>query len=214
MKSTNRHILTSAICLMYAADTATATASAPATGTKPQVPGTAPTPDAPKAKPEPTVHPKLLAAIKGYDEHVQQAESYYVEMIELIQVNKIARADVVATLMKARGITFEGAQSQYSRMKNIWQDPTILAKLKSGEITLKMAREATTKKQNNPAAGNAVAGTGEAGEGGGATASKETKEARYSRAQKALVAAVKENGFDKKSAILSFEAELTAAGIK
>jgi hypothetical protein len=125
-------------------------------------------------------------------------------MIELIQTEKIPRADVVQTLMKARKITFETAQSQYSRMKGIWQDPKVLQQLKAGEITLKVARESTKKTQANPAAGNAS-------EGG---ASKETKEARYERARKAHVAAVKECGFDLRSAMLSFEADLKGAGIK
>ncbi len=185
--------------LMLAADKggATGTATSPA-----------PQPDA-KAKnaPEPKVHQKLLNAVQKYDEHVQEAESYYVEIIELIQTEKIPRADVVQTLMKARKITFETAQSQYSRMKGIWQDPKVLADLKSGAITLKVAREATKKSQANPAAGNATT------EGAGG-ASKETKEARYERSRKAHVAAVKECGFDLRSALVSFEADLKAAGIK
>jgi hypothetical protein len=159
--------------------------------------------------PQPQVHPKLLEAVQGYDKHVQEAETYYVQMIELVLEHKINRADVVATLMRARGITFETAQSQYSRMKNLWSDPTILQKLKNGEITLKVAREATTKKQANPASG----GTTTAGTDGGKT-SAETKEARYERARKAHTQAVKECGFDLKSAMMSFEADLKQAGVK
>jgi hypothetical protein len=185
--------------LLLAADKGGATGTA----TSPK-----PAPDAKtKNAPEPKVHAKLLNAIQKYDEHVQEAESYYVEMIELIQTEKIPRADVVQTLMKARGITFETAQSQYSRMKGIWQDPKILEQLKNGEITLKVARDSTKKSQSNPASGNATA----QGAGG---ASKETKEARYERARKAHVAAVKECGFDLRSALVSFEADLKTAGIK
>lgn len=170
-----------------------ATSPAPQTDTK-----------AKTAAPEPKVHTKLLNAIQKYDEHVQEAESYYVEMIEIIQTEKIPRGDVVQTLMKARKITFETAQSQYSRMKGIWQDPKVLSDLKSGAITLKIAREATKKTQANPANANA----------GGEGATKETKEARYERARKAHVAAVKECGFDIRSAMVSFEADLKSAGIK
>lgn len=128
-------------------------------------------------------------------------------MIETVLTEKISRADVVATLMKARKVTYETAQSQYSRMKNIWSNPDILAQLKAGEITLKVAREATTKKQADPAGANATAPAG------GKT-SNETKEARFERAKKAHVASVKECGFDLKSSMLSFEADLKAAGIK
>lgn len=188
----------SMICLAADKGGAVATGPAPATGSP------APKPDARVKPPEPKVHPKLLNAIQKYDEHVQEAETYYVEMIELIQTEKISRGDVVQTLMKARKITFETAQSQYSRMKGIWQDPTILAKLKAGEITLKVARESTTKKQAGAAATAAS----------GAEASKETKEARYERSKKAHVAAVKECGFDLRSALVSFEADLKSASIK
>lgn len=183
-------------------------APAPAPGGSP-----APEPSAgAKAAPQPQVHEKLLAAISSYDQHIQEAETYYVEMIELVLTEKISRADVVATLMRARKITFETAQSQYSRMKKMWENPEVLKQLKAGEITLKVAREATTKKQANAANGNATGGTAEGA--GSKTASTETKEARYQRAQKALIAAVKECGFDLKSALMSFEAELKSAGVK
>lgn len=164
----------------------------------------------PKAKtkaPEAKVHTALQELIVQYDQHVQEAESYYVKIIEVIQRDKISRADVVQTLMKARGITFESAQSQYSRMKGIWQNEEVLKGLKDGSITLKMAREKTTKKQNSPA-------SGKAGSTSSGDASKETKEARYERVRKAHVAAVKECGFDLRSALLSFEADLKGAGVK
>lgn len=165
-----------------------------------------------KTTPEPQPHPKLLAAITKYDEHIQEAETYYVEMIELVLTEKISRADVVATLMKARKVTFETAQSQYSRMKKMWEKPEILEQLKKGEITLRVARDATTKKQANPASTGDGSASGAPGSTG--TKSQETKEARYERVRKAHVAAVKECGFDFKSSMLSFEADLKAAGIK
>lgn len=187
---------------------ATATAPESAAATSPQ-----PTPDAKakaNAKPEAKVHAGLESVIVKYDDAVEKAESYYIEIIEVIQSNKISRADVVATLMKARKITFETAQAQYSRMKGIWQNPEVLKQLKDGEITLKMAREKTTKKQ----AGTTSTQGAQSGASTSAEASKETKEARYERCQKAHVAAVKECGYDLKSAIVSFEASLKAAGVK
>lgn len=212
MKSVrNSHILTTSIFAVafLAADKGasggTATAPAPGATTTP-----APQTDAKaQTKPEAKVHTKLESLIKTYDETMEKAESYYVEIAELVQTEKISRADVVATLMRARGITFETAQSQYSRMKGIWQNPEVLAQLKSGEITLRMAREKTTKKQAGTVAKDAAA----AGSAKG-TSATETKEARYERCRKALVASAKECGFDKKSVLLSIESDLTAAGIK
>ena len=214
MKYLFNSILPSVIMLM--ADTATATAGAPKAAGKvvggpapspaPTAGGPAPTPAATKVVPEATPHPKLLEAIKGYDSHIREAETYYVSIIELVLENKINRADVVATLMKARGISFETAQSQYSRMKKMWENPDVLQKLKNGEITLKVAREMTKTPQAATVAGAATTGS--------SNATTETKEARYERARKAHVAAIKECGFDKKSAMLSFEADLNAAQIK
>lgn len=179
----------------------TAAAPAPSPAAKPQA----------KTAPEAKVHPVLASLIQSYDTTVEKAESYYIEIIETIQKEKISRADVVATLMKARGITFETAQSQYSRMKGVWQNPEVLAQLKSGEITLKVAREKTSKKQTNPASSAVSTGTpGEATK----KSEQESKEMRYDRCRKAHVAAVKECGFDLKSALMSFEADLKAAGIK
>jgi hypothetical protein len=168
---------------------ATATATTTATETKAD-------PKA-KTKVEAVPHPKLLALVKQYDESIEQAESYFVDMCEMIQKEQIDRATTVATLMKARGITFETAQSQYSRMKGILNNQETLQELKDGKITLRVAREKTTKKQSNPK-----------------NAKPEAKEARYNTALKTLVACVKENGFDLKSALVSFEAELKAAGVK
>lgn len=209
MKHLSHSILSILPLLCFAADKGggggVATAPAPGAATK-ESPAPAPAAGA-KTAPEPKPHPKLLAAISNYDQHIQEAETYYVEMIELVLTEKINRADVVATLMKARKITFETAQSQYSRMKKMWENPEILKQLKNGEITLKVAREATTKKQAAPA------GSGD-GSAGASNKTQETKEARYERVRKAHVAAVKECGFDLKSAMLSFEADLKAAGVK
>lgn len=150
-------------------------------------------------KPEAKVHVGLLECIKQYDTHVAEAETYYIEMIEIIQTEQISRADVVATMMKARGISFETAQSQYSRMKGIFSNKEVLEKLKNGEITLKVAREATTKKQANPTKDKAV--------------DPAKKEERFEKAVNSVVASAKECGFDRKSVLTSIEAALKAAGI-
>jgi len=211
MKLINRHsILTTSIMFMLASDkgggTATATApTAKGDSPKPTTDGGAKT----KSQPEAKVHDALLNKIKAYDETMQKAESYYVDIIKIIQTEKVSRADVVATLMRARGITFETAQSQYSRMKNIWQNPEILKQLENGEITLRVAREKTTKKQE----GTEVAAAGTASTPG-AGGEKEGKEARFDRCRKAFVASVKECGYDLKSTLLGIESDLKAAGIK
>lgn len=212
MKLSNRHsILTSMIaCAFLAPEKGGATGTAVAPGVespKPVTDGKA------KTAPEAKVHPGLLVKIKAYDEAVSKAESFYIEIIEVIQSEKISKADVVQTMMKARGITFESASSQYSRMKGIWQNPEILQQLKDGTITLRMAREKTVKKQAGTVAAEAAKASGTAatpGSGG----DKETKENRYDRCRKAFIASCRECGYDLKSILMSVEADAKAAGIK
>lgn len=160
--------------------------------------GTSPAPK-PGAKPKADAAPNeaLVSLFEKYDEKVSEAESYFVQLVEHIQTNELDRNTVVASMMRARGITYETAQSQYSRMKKIFNDETVLQELKEGKITLKAARERTTDKQKNPK-----------------TAKPEAKEARYTNTLKAFVSAAKESGFSLREIMLGVEAELKAASIK
>ena len=175
-----------------------AQSTAPATGAAPAPEGTAVAPK-PGAKPkaEPTPNPQLVSIIEKYDVKVNEAESFFVEMVEFIQTNQLDRNTVVASLMIARGVTFETAQSQYSRMKKILNDETVLAELKEGKITLKVARERTTQPQKNPK-----------------SSAPEAKEAKYNNSLKAFVAAAKESGFTLREIMIGVEADLKSAGIK
>lgn len=165
--------------------------------------------EAPKAKPgtkvkakagekaEATANEELVALFEKYDEGVRQAESYFVELVEFIQDNNIDRATCVASMMIARGLNFETAQTQYSRLKKIFNNEEVLQELKDGKITLKVAREKTKKAQANPA-----------------SAKPEKKEQKYTSTMKAFVVAAKESGFSRREIMVSVEAELKSAGIK
>lgn len=150
-----------------------------------------------KAKPEPTANEGLVAVLEQYDVAVEQAETFFIEFVEYIQEHQLDRATVVASMMKARSVTFETAQSQYSRMKKLLNNEEVLADLKAGKITLKVAREKTTDKQANPK-----------------SAKPEAKEARYSSTLKAFIAAAKESGLPRREILLGVEAELKSAEIK
>lgn len=150
-----------------------------------------------KVKVEPVASPALISILEKYDTAVGKAETYYIEMVEYIQEKQLDRGTVVASLMKARGITFETAQSQYSRMKNILNNEEVLAELKEGKITLQVARQRTTKKQENPT-----------------SAKSENKEAKFNSTLKAFATAAKESGFSIKEILVTVEAELKSAGIK
>lgn len=150
-----------------------------------------------KPKVEPVANEALVGIFQKYDESVEKAESYFIELVTYIQKNQLDRATVVVSMMKARKITFETAQSQYSRMKKIFNNEEVLKELQEGKITLKVARERTTDKQVNPKTAN--------------TANKEQK---YNATLKSFVAAAKEGGFSLKEIMLGVEAELKSAGIK
>lgn len=149
----------------------------------------------PKADAAPNV--QLVEIIESFDQQVEKAESFFVDMVEFIQKNQIDRDTVVVSMMKARGITFESAQTQYSRMKGLLNDEATLQELKEGKITLKVARQRTVKPQVNPKGSK-----------------PEAKEQKFSSTLKSFVSAAKESGFTLSEILTSVTAELKAAGIK
>lgn len=140
---------------------------------------------------------ELVALFEGYDEHVAKAEAKFVELVELIHEKQLDRNTVVASMMVARGINYESAQSQYSRYKKIFNNEEVLQELKEGKITMRIARERTKEKQKNPK-----------------SSKPEAKEARYTNTLKHFVAAAKESGLGRREIMIGVEAELRSAGIK
>jgi len=160
--------------------------------------GAAPAPKAKtKEKVEAVANEILVGLFESYDEKVSEAGTIFIELVEKIQEDQLDRATVVASMMQARGISYENAQAQYSKMKKIFNNEEVLQDLKEGKITLKVARERTKTEQKNPAA-----------------AKPEAKEQKYTSTMKAFVAAAKESGFARKEIMVSVEAELKSAGIK
>lgn len=150
-----------------------------------------------KPKVEAVANEELVNLLVKYDENVAKAESMFIEFVEFIQANQLPRPVIVASMMKARGISFESADTQYSRMKKLLNNQEVLQDLKDGKITLKVAREKTKGTQANPK-----------------SAKPEAREAKYQKAMKDFVGAAKEGGYPLKSILVSIEAELKAAGVK
>ncbi len=148
-------------------------------------------------KAEAAANEELVALFEQYDEATRKTESYFIELVEFIQDKQLDRATVVASMMKARGIDYGTANTQYSRMKKLLNNEEVLEELKSGQITMKIAREKTKKTQENPK-----------------SAKPEAKEQRFTNTLKAFVAAAKESGFSRKEIMLSVEASLKDAGIR
>lgn len=141
---------------------------------------------------------KLVALFRQYDDAAKEHSSSLVRVAEFVQSNSITRAEVVVSMMEARGIEKVSADSQYSRIKKILTDPKILQELKDGTLTLKEARAKSTKKQENP----------------NKEKQRENLEKRFNRVLTELAAIAKEGGFDLRSTVNSVSATLKKAGIK
>lgn len=150
-----------------------------------------------KASADAKPNEELIGLFESYDEFVAAAEKSFVEMVEFIQENQIDRATVIASMMKARSLSFEAAQTAYSSMKKIFNNEEVLQELKDGKITMKIARQKTKSTQKNPA-----------------SAKPEAKEQKYTNTMKHFVAAAKETGFTRAEILVSVTAELKSAGIK
>lgn len=155
-----------------------------------------------KAKTEATsavsANPRLVAAIRGFDEAKATAQTLLVEIGTIAQQESLTKNEVVASLMAARGVEKNTAESQYSRMKKIFSDPEVLEKLKNGEMDLKEAREKTTKKQENPSESK----------------KQENANKRLAKGIAMVLGAAKELGTDIASIINTFKAAGKKAGLK
>lgn len=142
-------------------------------------------------------NPRLVAALKASDQAKMAFTGTLVAIATVTQEEQLTRAEVVASLMEARAVTKETAESQYSRMKKLLTDPELLEQLKNGEIDLKTARQNTTTKQKNPSAAK----------------KKENIEKRFNKALATLIEAAKDGGMDKASLVNSVKSACKKAGI-
>lgn len=150
-----------------------------------------------KAKAEAAPNTECVALFEAYDEAVATAEKTFIELVELIQEKQLDRATVIASMMKARGLSYESAQTEYSKMKKIFNNEEVLEELKAGKITMKVARAKTKSTQKNPKA-----------------AKPEAKEQKFNSTLKSFVSACKESGFTRREILTTIEAELKSAEIK
>lgn len=142
-------------------------------------------------------NPRLVAAIKSGDDAAMQYKSCLITIATIAQEEQLTKAEIVASIIEARGVEKITAESQYSRMKGIMSDPKVLEGLRNGEIDLKTARMQTVKKQENPSPEK----------------KKKNIEKRFSTAITSLVNTAKEGGMDKASVLLSVKSACKKAGI-
>lgn len=132
----------------------------PTNKTAPSKPATKPTGKAPKASADAesktkaaaaaVAHPKVVAAIRANDTANSAATTSLAALLDVVAETEITRPELVASYMEARNVTKATADSQASRIMALLRSPETADKLRSGEITLKTAREATKKTQANP----------------------------------------------------------------
>lgn len=142
-------------------------------------------------------NPRLVAALQASDQAEGAFKSSLVLISTIVQEEQLTKAEVVASLMKARNIEKVSAEGQYSRMKGLLNNPEIMQQLASGEMTLKMARAATVKKQQNPSTEK----------------KKENIQKRFSSAITSLMNAAKEGGMDKASVLNTVKSACKKNGI-
>lgn len=151
-----------------------------------------------KAEVSAVANPRLVAAIKQLSASMIQTQSYLVDVATICQEEQLTKAEVILSLMEARGIKKETAESQYSRMRAILVDPDALEELRDGEADLKTIRDRTKKPQQNPSAKR----------------QEENREKRYSKAISGIVAYAKESGTDRTTILNGVKSALKKAGVK
>lgn len=143
-------------------------------------------------------HPRLVAAMKTYQTSLDQSQSYLVTIAEIVQNEQLTRAEVVASIMEARGVEKSTAESQYSRMVNILTKPEVLEELRSGDIDLKTARTKGVKKQENPSQKK----------------KDENREKKFTQSVTKIVECAKEGGMDIQTVMNTIKSALKKAGVK
>lgn len=141
---------------------------------------------------------RLVEAIKGFDVAREQAKSFLVEVATVAQEEQCSKAEIVASIVAARGCTEKTAKEQYSRMKKLLTDPEALEELRTGQADLKTVREKTTKKQSNPSPKKA----------------KENAEKKFAKGLSLVVTAAKEQGWDAATVLNTLKAKLKKEGVK
>lgn len=145
-----------------------------------------------------TSNPRLVAAIKASDNAMKEAQSLLVTVAEIVQAEDLTRSEVVASIMEARGVEKSTADTQYSRMKKLLNDPETLQELKDGNITLKAAREKTKGTQKAPSASK----------------KKENAEKKFTKAVSTIVEAALESGMDKATVLNVIKTALKKGGVE
>ncbi len=155
-----------------------------------------------KAKADATSHvtanPRLVEAIKLFEESKAQTKTYLVDVATIVQEEQLTRAEVVASLMEAKGIEKSSAESQYSRIKKLLNDPETLEELRDGEIDWKTAREKSAAKKKNPSAKK----------------KSENIEKKFSKAVTSIVQCAKEGNMDRETVMQTIKVALKKNGIK
>lgn len=142
-------------------------------------------------------NPRLVKAILAADEAAMQHKSCLITIATIATEEQLTRAEVIASIMEARGVEKVTAESQYSRIQKLLSDPKVLEGLRSGEIDLKTARMMTKKAQKNPSPEK----------------KKENIQKKLTNAVKALIEAAKEGGMDKTSVLTLIKSACKKNGI-
>lgn len=159
---------------------------------------------------EAAVDTELANLIKQYEEVKEKATSFMCDIAEMIGKKNLGRPVVIRTVMEARGVTLETAQSYASRLMKLAKNPDAIKGLRDGTATI---RETLYNRKPTPAT---TTDAGAAGESGASKPKTDTekKEDKYNRVLKEFVDVAKASGFDYASILAGVKAALKDAGIK
>jgi hypothetical protein len=100
-----------------------------------------------KAETKIIVDKGLATLVKDWDKADKVQGSYWVKIAEYVSDNDISRAMLKKALMDLRGMAELTANNEVSKIFKLKDAPEVLEQLVNGDITIKQAKEAVTKKQ-------------------------------------------------------------------
>lgn len=83
--------------------------------------------------------PEIVKLVNAVDNSVKRAEKAILNLVKACQRHQHTRATMVASFMEARGITYETAQCDYSRMRRMLNDPDFIKDFEAGLYNLQLA---------------------------------------------------------------------------
>lgn len=141
---------------------------------------------------------RMVEAVRDSMEKKKEYASSLVTISEIFREEQMTRAELVASIIEAKGVEKSTAESEASRIIGLAKNPKMLKALENGEMTVRAAVAGASKKQANP----------------NKEKQKENIEKRYNTGLSKMLEAAKEGGYTREEIIQNVKASCKEAGIK